>query len=220
MKDHVRDNILNMITPFTREKIHQLTLYHFRLLDKHESNFLTLLDIFTKEDNISKVNRLTFETLPNLKSLEFLQRHDLMNDNKITPLGLTVVLSHKLHISIFSVFILSQLYHYQMLIKKNMVYPYLTLEQWFESFPSVSTVCRNVYDMKQKGILDNNLRYRLARINIDKLDDLKRYDKYLQQISQYVNDVSIKIDNLISSDPQVINHRNKNSKLFIGMNVV
>lgn len=212
MRDHVMNNILNMITPFTREKIHQLTLYHFRLLNKHESNFITLLDIFTKEDNISKVNQLTFET--QLKSLEFLHTHNLINNDKITPLGLAVILSHKLHISIFSIFILSKLYYCQMTIKKDMFFPNPVLEQWFESFPSLSRIRRNVYDMKQKGILDSNLRYRLTRINLYKLDELRKYDKYLKAINQYVGDVSIKIDNLISADPHVTSFRNKNLEMF------
>lgn len=205
----------------TKQKIKELTLCHFRLLDNTESNFVVLSDIFTKEESISKCKRLTFETQPKTKCLEFLQRHNLITDNyRITALGFVVILSHKLGISVFSIFILSKLYNAQITIKNDMFFPYPILDQWFESFPSVNHIRNNISNMKQKQILDNNLRYRLARINLDKLNDLKKYDKYLKIISQYVDDVSIKIDNLISADPQVIKHREKNSKLFAGIKFV
>jgi len=84
-------------------------------------------------------------------------RNLITKGHKITTLGITVVLSHKLSISIFSVFILSRLYNTQMTIRDDMVFPHPILEQWFESFPSVNNIRRNIYDMKQKGILDNNL---------------------------------------------------------------
>jgi len=98
-----------------------------------------------------------------------------------------------------------------------MAYPYPTLVQWLESFSSASTICRNVYDIKQKQILDNNLRYRLTRININTLNELKKYDKHLQEISQYIDDTSEKINNLISTDPLVIKQRTQNLKLLAGM---
>ena len=99
-----------------------------------------------------------------------------------------------------------------------MVFPYPILVQWFESFPSVSHIRKNINDMKQKRILDNNLRYRLTRINNDKLNYLKKYDKHLKAISQYVDYTSEKIDNLISADSLVIKQRSQNLKLLAGMN--
>ena len=208
------------ITSSTKQKINELTLCHFRLCSNIGNNFAILMDMFSnkEQDVSSNPNQIGFEIHSKTKCLEFLQRHNLIIDNKITALGLTVILSHKLNITILSVFILSQLYHYQTTIDKDMAYPYPTLAQWLESFSSASTICRNVYDMKQKLILDNNLRYRLARINIDKLNYLRKYDKYLQEISQYVDDVSEKIDDLISADPLVIKQRTQNLKLLAGMN--
>jgi len=218
----MNQNIRDMITPFTSEKINQLTLSNFRLCDNIGNNFTILMDIFSnKEYGISNYNRLKFEIKSKRKSLEFLINRNLITkDHKITTLGIVVILSHKLDISIFSVFILSKLYNAQMTIRKDMFIPYPILEQWFESFPPVNHIRINISDMTQKGILDNNLRYRLAGINITKLDELRKYDKYLKAINQYVDDVSIKIDKLISADPQVINHRNKNLELFAksGMN--
>jgi len=209
------------ITPSTKQKINELTLYHFRLCSNIGNNFEILMDIFSnkEQDVSSNPNQIGFEIHSKTKCLKFLQRHNLItSNNKITALGLTIILSYKLNISIFSVFILSQLYHYQTTIDKDMAYPYPTLVQWLESFSSASTICRNIYDMKQKRILDNNLRYRLARININTLNELKKYDKYLQEISQYVDDASEKIDDLISSDPLVIKQRTQNLKLLAGMN--
>ena len=112
------------------------------------------------------------------------------------------------------------MYNIQATVRKDFFIPYPMLEQRFESFPSVNIIRKNISDMKQKGILNNNLRYRLAGINLDKLDELRKYDKYLQVISQYVDDVSIKIDNLISADTHVISFRNKNLEMYAktGMN--
>ncbi len=208
------------ITSSTKQKINQLTLHHFRLLDKPESNFVILSNIFTKKDHVSNFNRLKFETQLKSKSLEFLQRYNLINNDKITTLGLVVILSHKLGISIFSVFILSRLYYCQITTNNDMVFPYPTLERWFESFPSVDHIRINISDMKQKRILDNNLRYRLTRINIHTLNELKKYDKHLKVISQYVDDTSEKIDDLISTDPLVIKQRSQNLKLLARMNFV
>jgi len=56
------------------------------------------------------------------------------------------------------------------------------------------------------------------RININKLNELKKYDKHLKAISQYVDYTSEKIDDLISADPLVIKQRTQNSKLLAGMN--
>jgi len=218
MKDHVRDNILNIITSSTRKKINQLTLFHFKFMTKTGDRFLTLIDIFTKEDDSLNYNRLKFRLWPKRNSLEFLIDKNLITSNyKITTLGIVVILSHKLGISIFSVFILSRLYYCQITTSNDMFFPYPTLERWFESFPSVNHIRINISDMKQKRILDNNLRYRLARINIDKLNELGKYNKYLKAISQYVDDTSEKIDDLISADPLVISNRTKNLKLFAGM---
>ena len=169
-------------------------------------------------DIMSKPNQIGFEIHTKTKCLEFLTKKNLMtNNNKITALGLIVILSYKLNISIFSVFILSKLYHWQTTIRKDIAFPLLTLEKSLELFPSASVICRNVYDMKQKQILDDNLRYRLVRINIEKLTELKKYDKHLQQISQYVEDVSEKIEDLISADQSVIKQRTQNLKLLAGM---
>ncbi len=209
------------ITSSTRKKINQLTLYNFRLLNKTESNFITLMNIFTKEVSVSKCNRLHFETLSKRECLEFLIERNLITQNhKLTTLGLVVILSHKLDISIFSIFILSRLYYCQITTNNDMFFPYPTLERWFESFPSVDHIRNNINDMKQKRILDNDLRYRLARININTLNELKRYDKHLKVISQYVDYTSEKIDNLISADQLVIKQRTQNLKLFTGMNFV
>ena len=224
------------ITSSTKQKIKELTLHHFRLCDGIGDNFVVLTDIFSKKessvmskpnqigfeinqnnelDTMSKPNQIGFEIHSETKYLEFLIKKNLItNNHKITALGLTVILSHKLNISIFSVFILSRLYYCQTTTRNDMFLPYPTLERWFESFPSVNHIRINISKMKQKRILDNNLRYRLARINIDKLNDLKKYDTHLLAISQYVDNTSEKIDNLISADPQIIIHRNKNLKLF------
>jgi len=208
------------LIPSTRQKINQLTLFHGRLCYNIGNNFVILMDIFSnKEYGISNHNRLGFEINSKRKCLEFLiERNLITKDHKITTLGLTVILSHKLCISIFSVFILSRLYNAQMTIRNDMVFPYPILVQWFESFPSVSHIRKNINDMKQKQILDNNLRYRLTRINSDKLNELKKYDKYLKAISQYVDDTSEKIDELISADPLVIKQRTQNLKLLSVMN--
>ena len=206
------------ITSSTRQKINQLTLYHFKLWNKTGDIFLTLLDIFLKEDIILKCNRLHFKTLSKRECSEFLIERSLITQNhKLTTLGFVVILSHKLDISIFSVFILSKLYNSQITIRNDMVFPHPILVQWFESFPHISHIRRNIYDMKQKGILDNDLRYRLARINIHTLNELKKYDKPLKAISQYVDDTSEKIDELISADPLVIKQRSQNLKLLSGM---
>jgi len=209
------------ITSFTREKINDLTLYHFKLWNKNGNNFSILNDIFTKEDNILKCNRLHFKTLSKRKDFEFLVNKNLItNSHKITVLGLVVILSHKLNIPIFSVFILSKLYHWQTTIRNDIFFPQPTLERIFESFPSVNNIRNNICDMKQKQILGNNLRYRLVRININTLNELKKYDRYLQQISRYVDDTSEKIDDLISADPLIIKQRNQNLKSLAGMNFV
>jgi len=162
---------------------------------------------------------LHFKTLSKRKDLKFLINKNLITkDYKITSLGLIVILSHKLNISIFSVFILSRLYYLQTTIRNDIFFPQPTLERIFESFPSVNHIRNNICDMKQKRIFDNNLRYRLIRINNNKLNELGKYDKYLQQISQYVDDVSEKIDDLISADTLVIKQRTQNLKLLAGMN--
>ncbi len=224
----------------TRQKIKDLTLHHFRLCDGVGDNFAILMDIFSNKEpsTMSKPNQIGFEIKPNkeqstmskpnqigfeikskTKCLKFLTEKNLIiKDNKITALGISVILSHKLGIPIFSVFILSKLYCWQTTINKEMVFPLLTLYRTFELFPSVSILCRNVYSMKQKQILDNNLRYRIVRININTLNDYKKYDKYFQQISQYVDDTSEKIENLITVDPLVTNLRDRNLKLFAGIN--
>ena len=204
----------------TRQKINQLTLFHGRLCHDIGNNFAILLYIFSnKEYVISNPNRLGFEIDSKKKDLEFLMERNLITkDCKITTLGITVILSHKLHISILSVFILSKLYNAQITIRNDMVFPYPILVQWFESFPSVEHIRVNLSDMRQNGILDNNSRHSLVRININKLIELKKYDKHLKAISQYVDDTSEKIDDLISADSTVISHRNKNLKLLAGMN--
>ena len=203
----------------TRQKIKQLTLYHFKLWNKTGDEFVILMDIFTKEEFILNPNRLGFKNYSKRNDLKFLMERNLITkDHKITTLGLTVILSHKLHLSIFSVFILSKLYNAQITIRNDMVFPHPILVQWFESFPHIGHIRRNIYDMKQKGILDNDLRYRLARININKLIELKKYDKHLKAISQYVDETSEKIDNLISVDPLVIKQRTQNLKLLAGTN--
>jgi len=210
------------LTIHTSQKIKELTLHHFRLCDGIGYNFVMLMDIFSnkKQSNMSKPNQIGFEINPKTKCLEFLVKKNLItNSHKIIDRGMAVILSHKLDISIFSVFILSKLYHWQTTINKDMVFPLLTLERTFELFPSVSILCRNVYDMKQKQILDNNLRYRLARINTHTLNELKKYDKHLKAISQYVDDTSEKIDELISADSLVIKQRSQNLKL-LAMNFV
>jgi len=208
------------LTTPTKEKIVELTLYHFKLWSKTGDSFLTLMDIFSeKEPTILKPNQIGFKNYSKAKCLEFLAKKNLItNSHMITVLGMAVILSHKLNISIFSVFILSKLHHWQTTINKDMAFPLLTLERTFELFPSVSILCRNIYDMKQKQVLDNNLRYRLARINIHTLNDLKKYDNYLKAISQYVDDTSEKIDALISADSLVIKQRTQNLKLLAGMN--
>jgi len=208
------------LMPSTRQKINQLTLFHGRLCHDIGNNFAILIDIFSnKEYKISNHNRLGFEIKSKRKSLEFLiERNLITQDHKLTTLGLVVILSHKLEISVFSVFILSRLYNAQMTIRNDMVFPYPILVQWFESFPSVNHIRKNINDMKQKQILDSNLRYRLTRINSDKLNYLKKYDKHLKAISQYVDDVSEEIDNLISADPLVIKQRTQNLKLLARMN--
>ncbi len=207
------------ITSSTRQKINQLTLYYFRLLNKTASSFAILYNIFTKEDYISDNCQLFFENQIKRNRLKLLVKRNLITkDRKITILGITVILSHKLHISILSVFILSKLYNAQITIRNDMAFPYPMLEQWFESFPSVEHIRINLFDMRQNGILDNNLRRSLVRININKLNELKKYDTYLKAISQYVDYTSEKIDDLISADPLVIKQRTQNSKLLAGMN--
>ena len=209
------------LMPSTRQKINQLTLFHFKLWNKTGDDFLILMNIFTKEEHILNHNQLGFKNHSKRKCLEFLMERNLITkDYKITSLGLTVILSHKLCISIFSVFILSKLYNAQMTIRNNMVFPYPILVQWFESFPSVIHIRKNINDMKQKRILDNNLRYRLTRINIHTLNELKKYDKHLKAISQYVDNTSEKIDDLISADSLVIKQRIQNLKLLARMNFV
>jgi len=119
MKDHLRDNILNIITSSTRKKINQLTLSNFRLCDNIGNNFAILMDIFSNKETyeISNYNRLKFEINSKRNSLEFLIDKNLITSNyKITTLGIVVILSHKLGISIFSVFILSRLYYCQITI--------------------------------------------------------------------------------------------------------
>jgi len=139
------------ITSSTRKKINQLTLYYFRLLNKRESGFAILYNIFTKEDHISDNNWLLFENHIKRNRLKLLVKRNLItNDYKITTLGITVILSHKLHLSIFSVFILSKLYNAQITIRNDMVFPYPILEQWFESFPSIHHIRINLFDMRQK----------------------------------------------------------------------
>ncbi len=207
------------ITLSTRKKINQLTLFCFRLLNKPENGFVVLYNIFTKEDHISNNNQLLFENCIKRNYLKLLVERNLITKNhKITTLGMTVILSHKLHISIFSVFILSKLYDAQITIRNDMVLPYPMLVQWFESFPSVKHMRVNLCYMRQKGILDNNSRRRLVRININKLIELKKYDKHLKAISQYVDDTLEKIDELISADSLVIKQRSQNLKLLAGMN--
>jgi len=227
------------LMPSTRQKINELTLCHFKLWNKTGDRFLTLMDIFSnkesavvlnpnqigfknntnkEQDTVLNPNQIGFKNNTKRQCLEFLAEKNLITKgHKITALGLTVILSHKLGITILSVFILSKLYHCQMTIRKDMAFPYPTLVCWLELFSSANTICRNVYDMKQKQILDNNLRYRLARINIDKLDEFKKYDRYFQQINQYVDGASEKIDDLISADTSVIKQRTQNLKLFAGM---
>ncbi len=207
------------ITLSTRKKINKLTLFCFRLLNNPESSFTILYDIFTKEDHISNYNQLKFENCIKRNRLKLLvERNLITKDYKITTLGITAILSHKLSISVFSVFILSKLYDAQITIRNDMVFPYPILEQWFESFPSVGFIRVNLSDMRQNGIIDNNSRHRLVKININKLNYLKKYDIYLKTISQYVDDTSEKIDELISADPLVIKQRTQNLKLFTGMN--
>ncbi len=207
------------ITSSTRKKINKLTLFRFRLLNRPESIFAILCDIFTKEDHISNYNQLKFENCIKRNSLKFLVKMNLITkDYKITPLGMTVILSCKLHISIFSVFILSKLYNAQITIRNDMVIPYPILVQWFGSFPSVKHMRVNLCNMRQDGILDNNSRRRLVRININKLIELKKYDTHLKAISQYVDDVSEKIDELISVDPLIIKQKSQNLKLLAGIN--
>ena len=207
------------ITSSTRQKINQLTLFYFRLLNKAESSFVILYNIFTKEDYISNNSQLLFENQIKRNRLKLLVKSNLITkDYKITILGITVILAHKLSISVLSVFILSKLYNAQTTIRDDMVFPYPMLAQWFESFPSVEHIRINLFDMRQNGIIDNNLRHSLARININKLIELKKYDKHLKAISQYVDETSEKIDNLISADPLIIKQRNQNLKLLAGIN--
>jgi len=207
------------ITSSTRQKINQLTLFYFRLLNKTASSFAILYNIFTKEDYISNNSQLLFENCIKRNRLKLLVKRNLITkDYKITILGLVVILAHKLSISVLSVFILSKLYDAQITIRNDMVFPYPMLVQWFESFPSVEHIRINLFDMRQNGIIDNNLRHSLARININKLIELKKYDKHLKAISQYVDETSEKIDDLISADPLVIKQRNQNLKLLAGMN--
>jgi len=207
------------ITLSTRQKINHLTLFCFRLLNNPECSFTILYNIFTKEDHISNYNQMKFENSIKINRLKFLVERSLITkDYKITTLGITVILSHKLSIPVFSVFILSKLYNAQITIRNDMVFPYPILEQWFESFPSVGHIRTNLSDMRQNGIIDNNSRHRLVRININKLIELKKYDKHLKVISQYVDDISEKIDELISADPLIIKQRTQNLKLLSGMN--
>jgi len=207
------------ITLSTRKKINQLTLFYFRLLNKPEGSFAILYNIFTKEDYISDNCQLFFENQIKRNRLKLLAKSNLITkDYKITTLGITVILSHKLSISILSVFILSKLYNAQTTIRDDMAFPYPILVQWFESFPSVEHIRVNLSDMRQNGIIDNNSQYSLVRININKLIELKKYDKHLKVISQYVDETSEKIDDLISADPLVIKQRTQNLKLLAGMN--
>ncbi len=209
------------LTAPTRQKIKELTLHHFRLCDGIGDNFGILMDIFSKKEStaMSKPNQIGFKNNSRTKCLKFLTEKNLITkDNKITALGISVILSHKLCIPIFSVFILSKLYCWQTTINKEMAFPLLTLERTFELFPSVSILCRNVYSMKQKQILDDNLRHRIVRISISTLNDYKKYDKYFQQVSQYVDNASEKIEELITVDPLVTNLRDRNLKLFASIN--
>ena len=207
------------ITLSTRQKINQLTLYYFRLLNKRACSFVILYNIFTKEGYISDNTQLLSENCIKRNRLKLLAKSNLITkDYKITILGIVVILSHKLSISVFSVFILSKLYNAQITIRNDMVFPNPILEQWFESFPSVDNIRINLFNMRKNGTLDNNLRHSLARININTLNYLKKYDTYLKAISQYVDDVSEKIDELISADPLIIKQRTQNLKLFTGMN--
>jgi len=80
------------------------------------------MDIFSNKEPTAVLNpnQIGFKNSSKRQCLEFLAEKNLITKGyKITALGLAVILSYKLNITILSVFILSQLYHYQMKIRKD-----------------------------------------------------------------------------------------------------
>ncbi len=66
------------ITLSTRQKINQLILFNFRLLNRPESIFAILYNIFAKEDHISNYNQMKFESCIKRNSLKFLVKMNLI----------------------------------------------------------------------------------------------------------------------------------------------
>lgn len=195
------------ITQDTRQRIRELTLFHFRL-ENTSMNFKTLENIFNGHMCYHETDSTSF----------LHDRKLLTKDNGITHLGVAFVLSNKLNITVLSVFVLSRLYYCQMTINEKMVIPRPTLMTFFDSFTNDETIRKLVRVMKHKKLLDSQLSRQLIRINTKSLVVLKKYNDYFFTINNYLVEINEKIDELLLNDKFLIKKRTDNAKLWGNMN--
>lgn len=195
--------MIQEITESTRKQIRKSYMLNFRL-HSHTLRFQALDKIF---------NNKKHSVEPPI--LEFLKDRSLIDEyNHITPLGITVVLSHKLDINIKSVFVLAELYHHQSVGNETLVIPVPLLLRHFE-FQNIGHIKRQINYLKEKQILDNLEAHQL-RISIECFNIFKKnYHSYFLQIKEYLDTTNQHISTIVENDLLVVKNREKRMRLVI-----